>query len=67
MPALALSGFVEQLASIDVEGVEPMTSVVPTRMQWRKDEVVDHAGASVVVANAPAGEGTFFTVPKVIE
>lgn len=63
----AMLGFVEQLASIDVEGVEPMTSVIPTRMKWRADEITDHAGAAVVVANAPAGEASFFTVPKVIE
>ena len=63
----AILGFVEQLESIDVEGIEPMTSVIPMRMKWRADAVLDHAGAAVIVANAPAGEAHFFTVPKVIE
>ncbi len=63
----AILGFVEQLAAVDVEGVEPMTSVIPMRMKWRADEVTDHAGADAIVANAPSGEGRYFTVPKVIE
>ena len=63
----AILGFVEQLQVIDVTGVEPMTSVIPMKMKWRKDVVTDQAGAEVVVANAPAGEAHFFTVPKVIE
>ena len=34
-------GFVEQLNEVDVEGVEPMTSVTPMRLKRRKDEVTD--------------------------
>ena len=63
----AILGFVEQLSKVDVEGVAPMTSVIPMKMKWRKDEVTDHAGAAIVVGNAPAAEGQFFTVPKVVE
>ena len=36
-------------------------------MVWRKDAVTDHAGADVIVANAPVSEDGFFTVPKVVE
>ena len=60
-------GFVEQLSEVDVSGVEPMTSVMPMAMKMRKDEVTDHAGADVIVANAPQREDHFFTVPKVVE
>ena len=63
----ALLAFVEDLNAVDVEGVEPMTSVIPMRMRMRRDEVTDHAGADVVVANAPAHEEHFFAVPKVVE
>ena len=63
----AMLGFVAQLREVPVEGVEPMTSVIPMRMKWRADIVSDQAGADVIVANAPAGEGHFFSVPKVIE
>jgi aspartyl-tRNA(Asn)/glutamyl-tRNA(Gln) amidotransferase subunit C len=63
----AILAFVEELSSVDVSGVEPMTSVIPMKMKWRKDEVTDHAGADTVVANAPASEDHFFIVPKVVE
>ena len=34
-------GFIEQLNEVDVEGVEPMTSVTPQRLKRRVDEVTD--------------------------
>ena len=63
----AILAFVEELGAVDVEGVEPMTSVIPMKMKLRSDVVTDHAGADVVVGNAPAREDNFFTVPKVVE
>lgn len=63
----AMLAFVQDLAAIDVIGVEPMTSVIPMHMPMRADAVTDHAGADVVVANAPAREDHFFVVPKVVE
>lgn len=63
----AILSFVEELSSVDVSDVEPMTSVIPMKMTWREDAVTDHAGADVVVGNAPVCEDHFFTVPKVVE
>lgn len=63
----AILAFVEELGAVDVEGVEPMTSVIPMKMKLRPDAVTDHAGAEIIVANAPAREDNFFTVPKVVE
>lgn len=60
-------GFVEQLAEVDVAGVEPMTSVIPMAMRMRKDEVTDGNMADRIVANAPLTEQNFFEVPKVVE
>ncbi|NBR12871.1 MAG: Asp-tRNA(Asn)/Glu-tRNA(Gln) amidotransferase subunit GatC, partial [Alphaproteobacteria bacterium] len=37
----AMLSFVEQLNSVNVEGVEPMTSVTPMAMKKRVDEVTD--------------------------
>jgi aspartyl-tRNA(Asn)/glutamyl-tRNA(Gln) amidotransferase subunit C len=59
--------FVEQLDAVDVEGVEPMTSVMPMRLRLREDVVTDGEMAARIVANAPASEDGFFMVPKVIE
>ncbi|HXL64735.1 MAG TPA: Asp-tRNA(Asn)/Glu-tRNA(Gln) amidotransferase subunit GatC [Xanthobacteraceae bacterium] len=63
----AMLAFVEQLADIDVTGVEPMTSVTPMAMKMRKDEVNDGGIADAVLANAPEREDHFFVVPKVVE
>ncbi|MBE0693740.1 MAG: Asp-tRNA(Asn)/Glu-tRNA(Gln) amidotransferase subunit GatC [Aquamicrobium sp.] len=60
-------GFVEQLSEVDVEGVEPMTSVIPMAMKKREDGVTDGGKATDIVANAPATEENFFLVPKVVE
>ena len=60
-------GFVEQLNEVDVSGVEPMTSVLPMTMRQREDRVTDGGIAADIVANAPASEGRFFLVPKVVE
>ena len=63
----AILAFVEQLTEVDVEGVEPMTSVMPMVMKKRADVVDDGDIADDVVANAPATENHFFLVPKVVE
>lgn len=60
-------GFVEQLNTVDVAGVEPMTSVAVMKMKQREDGVNDGGNAERVLANAPAREGDFFVVPKVVE
>jgi len=63
----AILAFVEQLAEVDVDGVEPMTSVTPLAMKMRKDEVTDGGIADAIMANAPARDDHFFLVPKVVE
>ncbi len=63
----AILAFVEQLSEVNVEGVEPMTSVTPMKMKMRQDVVTDGGDADAVVKNAPATEDHFFLVPKVVE
>ncbi|HET7714879.1 MAG TPA: Asp-tRNA(Asn)/Glu-tRNA(Gln) amidotransferase subunit GatC [Bauldia sp.] len=63
----AILGFVEQLNEVDVEGVEPMTAVVHIDMKKRQDVVTDGGQVEKILANAPAREGPFFAVPKVVE
>ena len=59
--------WVEQLGEVDVTGVEPMTAVIPNTLRLRDDVVTDGNIRDKVLANAPAKEGIFFGVPKVIE
>ena len=63
----AILGFVEQLNEVDVDGVEPMTSVTPMTQRLRKDEVTLGGRPEKIVSNAPLSEDNFFMVPKVIE
>jgi aspartyl-tRNA(Asn)/glutamyl-tRNA(Gln) amidotransferase subunit C len=63
----AMLSFVEQLAEVNVEGVEPMTSVTPMTMKKRADIVTDGGIAEDIVRNAPISEDNFFLVPKVVE
>ena len=63
----AILAFVEQLSEVDIDGVEPMTSVTPMEMKKRQDIVNDGEIADDIVRNAPATEGHFFLVPKVVE
>ncbi|MDQ0453978.1 Asp-tRNA(Asn)/Glu-tRNA(Gln) amidotransferase subunit GatC [Rhizobium paknamense] len=60
-------GFVEQLSDVNVDGVEPMTSVTPMTMKKRQDAVTDGDKAEDIVANAPETDRHFFLVPKVVE
>ncbi len=72
LPALAaeLSGiltFMEQLGEVDVDGIEPMTSVTPMRLKRRADIVTEGGMAEKVLSNAPDAREGFFAVPKVVE
>ncbi len=60
-------GFMEQLNEVDVEGVEPMTSVTPMALKRRKDEVTDGGYQDKILSNAPDAREGFFAVPKVVE
>jgi aspartyl-tRNA(Asn)/glutamyl-tRNA(Gln) amidotransferase subunit C len=60
-------GWVEQLQEVDVEGVEPMTAVIPNTLRLRDDRVTEGGIRDAVLANAPVAEHGFFAVPKVIE
>ena len=60
-------GFVAQLDEVNVDGVEPLTSIVPMELRRRGDVVSDGGKAADIVANAPATEEDYFLVPKVVE
>jgi aspartyl-tRNA(Asn)/glutamyl-tRNA(Gln) amidotransferase subunit C len=63
----AILGFVAQLNEVDVDGIEPMTSVTPMAMKKRQDVVTDGNDAERVLKNAPQREDGYFVVPKVVE
>ncbi len=63
----AILDFVEELSELDVSNVAPMTSVAPMKIPMRADVVDDGGNPEKVLTNAPAREGDFYVVPKVVE
>ncbi len=72
LPALAgefntILGFIEQLNEVDIDRVEPMTSVTPQKLKRREDVVTEGGQQTKVLSNAPDAREGFFAVPKVVE
>lgn len=63
----AILGWVEQLAEVDVEGVEPLTGAAQMALRLRDDQITDGGDAERVLGNAPERLGEFYAVPKVVE
>jgi len=56
----------ERLAALETEDVEPTAQVVDARND-REDLVTNPPATEELRANAPARDGDFFKVPKIIE
>jgi aspartyl-tRNA(Asn)/glutamyl-tRNA(Gln) amidotransferase subunit C len=63
----AIIGWVEQLAEVNTDGVEPLSAVIEQKLRLRDDAVTDGQIRDEILANAPAPMHGFFAVPKVIE
>ena len=59
--------FMEELNEVNIDGVEPMSSVTPMELKQRADEVTDGDIQDKILANAPDAREGFFAVPKVVE
>ena len=60
-------GWVEQLAEVNTDGVEPLTAVIDQKLRLRDDVVTEGNIRDEILANAPEAQHGFFAVPKVIE
>jgi aspartyl-tRNA(Asn)/glutamyl-tRNA(Gln) amidotransferase subunit C len=60
-------GWVEQLAEVNTDGVEPLTAVIDQKVRLRDDVVTEGNIRDEILANAPDARHGFFAVPKVIE
>jgi aspartyl-tRNA(Asn)/glutamyl-tRNA(Gln) amidotransferase subunit C len=60
-------GWVEQLAEVNTDGIEPLTAVIDQKLRLRDDVVTEGNIRDEVLANAPEAQHGFFAVPKVIE
>jgi aspartyl-tRNA(Asn)/glutamyl-tRNA(Gln) amidotransferase subunit C len=60
-------GWVEQLAEVHTDDVEPLATVIEQKLRLREDAVTDGGCRDDIFANAPDAQHGFFAVPKVIE
>ena len=58
--------FVEKLSELDTTGVEPLLHMSPETNVLREDTLRGSVSREAALANAPAADGTYFKVPKVI-
>ena len=58
---------VEQLNTLNTEGVEPLIYINEDVNVWREDTVNYQLGRQDALKNAPDSDDTFFKVPKVID
>ena len=63
----SILGYVELLGTLDTEGVEETSHVIPMATPLRDDLPGSSYPPETAVANAPARDGSAFAVPKVLE
>jgi aspartyl-tRNA(Asn)/glutamyl-tRNA(Gln) amidotransferase subunit C len=59
-------GYVDQLAEVATEGVEPMAHAVPVTNVFRDDVVADSLPREAALANAPHRDDRGYLVPAVL-
>ncbi len=59
-------GFVEKLAELDTENVQPLLHMSPSVNVWRDDRVQGSVSRAEALRNASGADEAFFKVPKVI-
>jgi aspartyl-tRNA(Asn)/glutamyl-tRNA(Gln) amidotransferase subunit C len=60
-------GYIDQLKKVDVSHVAPTAHVLDIKNVYRPDEVSPSLDPQKALRIAPASQGNFYKVPKVIE
>ncbi len=58
--------YMDKLQQLDTEGVEPMSHALSIQNVLAPDELAESLPADEALRNAPARDGDFYKVPKVI-
>ena len=59
--------FIEKLNELNIDNIEPLTSVAETTLKLRADEVKSRNIKEQVLQNSPDENEDFFVVPRVVE
>lgn len=63
----AILEYVELLNEVDIDGVEPMPHAIDVQNVFRPDQCSPSLPRPEALSNAPASDGAFFLVPKILE
>ncbi|WP_296263117.1 Asp-tRNA(Asn)/Glu-tRNA(Gln) amidotransferase subunit GatC [Pseudomonas sp. UBA6562] len=63
----SILGLVDQMQSVDTDGIEPLAHPLEASQRLRADQVTEHNQRDRYQAVAPATENGLYLVPKVIE
>ena len=58
---------VEEMQSVDTQGVEPVSNPLDGTQRLREDRVTEDDQRELFLANAPESEQGLFLVPRVVE
>ena len=59
--------YMDVLNALDTREVEPVSHIFPVKNVWREDETAPSQDRGELLANAPAGDGETFLVPRAVE
>ncbi len=59
-------GYMDVLAQVDTENVEPLYSPAQHAAPGREDQAVNRRTRREVLANAPEQDGEYFIVPRIV-
>jgi len=59
--------FIEKLNELKTDKISPLTSIIDSSLNSRKDEVKNKNIRNQILKNSPEKSKEFFVVPKVIE
>ena len=60
-------GYVDELKSVNVDGVKPMAHPIPMSNVFRVDEERESLDRELALSNAPSVRNHQFVVPKIVE
>lgn len=59
--------FIDKLKKADINNISPTSHILPLNNVLREDELKESLPQEKALKNSPRKEGSFFSVPKVIE
>lgn len=63
----SILSYMDKLNELDTDDIEPMLHVLDLFNVYREDVVGESLPRDVVLANAPADDGEFFLVPRILD